>query len=157
MASQYGKRAAGGDGSDYFHRERVADHYQMSVKWKHYLRYVLMCQTVCLILTVGVVSVTHDFPSLLTTLGYLIAIPCCWQAIRKNSANFINIYGVCCSMLGVFPMAYTVYSFMWTGGIQSYRYLRLVQGITVICVNGIGSFYAKQLLNLWTNPTKRKR
>ena len=157
MASQYGERAPGSDGSDYFHRERVADHYQMSVKWKHQLQYVLVTQIVCLLFTMGVASITHDYPSLITILGYLIGIPCCWQAVQKNSANLINIYGVCCSMLGAFPMAYTVYSFLWTGGIESYRYLRLVQGLIVIGLNGIGSFYAKQLLNLWMNPSRRKR
>ena len=156
MASRYGGRAAGGDGSDYFHREKVADRYRQSAKWKRDLQHVLFGQIACLLSTVGVVIFTQDIPSLLVVLGYSISLPCCWQALRKNNATMINVYGVCGSMLGIFPMAYTVYCFMWTGGIESHRYLRLVQGLIVIGVNGMGAFYAKQLLALWMNPSRKK-
>ena len=157
MASRYGKRAAGSDGSDYYHREKVANHYQLSVKWKSDLRYILIAQVACFIFTVGVALLTGDYPSIIAGVGFLIALPSCWQALQKNNANLINIYGVCCSMFGVFPMAYTIYSFLWTGGIELYPYLRLVQGFIIIGFNGVGLFYAKQLLTLWSNPTRRRK
>lgn len=38
MASRAGPRAAGTDGSDFQHRERVAMHYQMSVTLKYEIK-----------------------------------------------------------------------------------------------------------------------
>ena len=157
MASRAGKRPKGSDGSDYLHREKVPDHVQLSVKWKSNLRYILIAQVICLIYNLGVVSLTFDYPSIICGLGYAIGLPACWQAIRKNNIHFINVYGVCCSMLGIFPMTYTLYCFLWTNAIPSHHWLRLVQAVAVIASNGSGCYHAKQLMTLWTTPPSKRR
>ncbi|TKR92458.1 hypothetical protein L596_007105 [Steinernema carpocapsae] len=44
-----GPRAAGTDGSDYKHRQRVASHYQWSVQYKSYLKYFFFFHLLVLI------------------------------------------------------------------------------------------------------------
>lgn len=159
MASKYGKRAAGSDGNDFLHREKVASHYQESANWKNSLKKVLVFQSASILFSMGVTIFYFNFPSLLYVIGGFIGIPCCWQAIKTNKTNFINIYGVCCSMFGVFPMAFTIYSSFWTGGIQpaaavSIRVIEAL-GATIVC--GVGAFYAKKLLMLWMGIGRTSR
>ena len=51
MASRDGPRAAGTDGSDFTHRQRVASHYKESVQWKGKMK---ACLYFHLVLIVGV-------------------------------------------------------------------------------------------------------
>ena len=161
MAARIGPRAEGTDGSDFTHRERVAPHYQKSVEMKAKLRRVLqtqmmvalMCLAVCLV-------VQYDVPSIVCILGYAIGIPICHFGLNRNDTLLINLYGTSLSLLGVFPMAYTIYLFFWTGGIKSYRFVRLFEAFMVIAVNCGAMHLAKNLMYAWspqTNTGKKRR
>ena len=152
MASSVGPRAKGSDGSDFSHRERVASHYKISAEMKPKLKKILMFQLLCagMCLSVGLV-VRYDFISLLCFFGYACGLPLAFYALKNNSATCINLYGVCCSLLGVFPCAYVVYSSLWTGAVQDYRYVRLALCLPVVLANTLGMFCAKQLMAAWTS------
>ena len=53
MASRAGPRAAGSDGSDFQHRERVADHYKMSAEIKVKIKKSLLPHMLLTILAFG--------------------------------------------------------------------------------------------------------
>ena len=115
----------------------------------------LVCAAMCL--AVGII-VRYDFPSLLCFSGYACGLPMAFYALKHNSATYINLYGVCCSMLGVFPSIYVVYLSVWTGAVQNYRYVRLALCVSVVLANMVGMFCAKQLMTAWTaNPTSRSK
>lgn len=59
MASRAGPRAAGTDGSDFQHRERVAMHYQMSVTLKYEIKKLIYVHLVIWLLLVAKMSVGH--------------------------------------------------------------------------------------------------
>lgn len=151
MASKIGPRAKGSDGSDYRHRENVASHYQRSAELKPKLRRIIQLQVlsglICLL--VGLV-VRYDFACLLSFSGYAFGLPLGYLAVKNNSSSYINLYGCCCSLLGVFPMVYLLYVSLWTGVVDQYRYVRLSLAVGVIIVNTTGMFYARNLMKAWT-------
>jgi len=157
MASRAGPRAKGTDGTDFSHRERVATRYQASAETKPKLKRILQVQTLCAMVcfTIGLL-VKYDFPSLLCFAGYLIGIPLCYLALNQNNVTYINLYGTCCSVLGVFPMAFLLYLYLWTGTVTQYRYIRLAEAVVVIMVNVIGMMYAKNLMSAWRNTTRTR-
>ena len=159
MASSVGPRAKGSDGSDFSHRERVASHYKISAEMKPKLKRVLMLQTVCaaMCLSVGLLA-RYDFPLLICFSGYMFGLPLAFYALKHNSATCINLYGVCCSLLGVFPCVYVAYISLWTGAVQNYRYVRLALCVAVVLSNCFGMFCAKHLMTAWTaNTTSRSK
>ena len=158
MAARIGPRARGTDGSDFTHRERVADHYTISATLKPKLRKVLLVQilSASLCLFIGL-QLKYDIPSLMVFTGYVIGIPLCYLALKKNNASLINLYGVCCSLLGVFPMVYVLYSSLWPGVVSDYRYIRLAEAVVVILVNCWGMFFAKNLMSAWTPRTPARK
>ena len=161
MAARIGPRAQGTDGSDFTHRERVASHYQQGAEMKAKLRRVLKTQMMVALMCLAVCLVVHfDGPSIVCILGYAIGIPLCHFALNRNDVMLINLYGTSLSLLGVFPMAYTIYLFFWTGGLKSYRFVRLFEAFMVIAVNGGAMYLAKNLMYTWlprTNPVKKRR
>ena len=163
MASSSGKRALGTDGSDFSHRERVASRYQRSPQLKKVLQRLIVIQVFCWAFTVTVSLVTWDVPSLLAVVGYCISIPAGWTSLQRNNITLINIYGVSSSLLGIFPMGFTLYSYLWSGGIASHHVLRLIEAFLIIGVNLTASYFAKELMQLWgglpsssKSKTKRK-
>lgn len=158
MASSVGPRARGSDGSDYSHRERVANHYQKSAELKPKLKRILQLQLLSAImcLAVGLV-VRYDITCLISFSGYVCGLPLGFLALRNNSPTYINIYGCCCSVLGVFPMVYLLYVSLWTGVVDRYRYVRLGMAVMVILTNTTGMFYAKSLMTVWTVNSQRQK
>lgn len=157
MASAIGPRAKGSDGSDYSHRERVASHYQKSAELKPKLKRILKLQVFCGLMCLGLgLAVRYDFACLITVSGYACGLPFAFLALNKNSHSYINVYGCCCSVLGVFPMVYLLYMSLWTGVINQYRYIRLGMAVIVILMNTTGMFYAKGLMKAWS-PIKHKQ
>ena len=161
MAARIGPRAQGTDGSDFTHRERVATHYQQSAEMKAKLRRVLQTQMLVALMCLAVCLVVHyDVPSIVCIVGYAIGIPICHFALNRNDTTLINLYGTSLSVLGVFPMAYTIYLFFWTGGLKSYRFVRLFEAFMVIAVNCGAMHLAKNLMYTWsprTNAVKKRR
>ena len=158
MASRAGPRAVGTDGSDFTHREQVATHYQTSAETKPKLRIILKAQTLCAVicLAVGLV-VNFDILSLLCFTGYVVGIPLCHMTLKQNNVMYINLYGSCCSLLGVFPMVYVLYLSLWSGILIKYRYVRLAEAVVVIVVNVGGMMHAKNLMTAWTARTHSRR
>ena len=151
MSSSVGPRAKGTDGSDYRHRERVATHYKKSAELKAKLKRIFLLQILCALTCFAVGLVTrYDYSCLLSFSGYLCGLPLGYLALKSNRISYINLYGCCCSILGVFPMIYLLYISLWTGMVDRFRYLRLVVAVSVVSVNTMGMFYAKNLMNTWS-------
>jgi hypothetical protein len=157
MASSVGPRAQGSDGSDYSHRERVASHYKKSAELKPKLRRVLQLQVLSAIMCLAVgVAVRYDFTFLITFSGYVCGLPLAFLALKRNNHTCLNLYGCCCSMLGVFPMIYLLYSSLWTGMVEKHRYIRQGVAAMVVILNTFGLGYAKGLMNAWSPKEKEK-
>lgn len=158
MTSRTGARPTGTDGSDFSHREKVATHYKQSAELKPKLSRVLKLQLLCSImcLVLGVL-VRYDYASLICVCGYALGLPCAHQALKRNGYTYINMYGCCCSLLGVFPMVYVLYTSLWTGMVDAYRYPRLALAIVVILVNTVGMYIAKNLMSAWTTASTKRR
>ena len=155
MASSVGPRAKGTDGSDFSHRERVASHYRRSAEFKSKLKRVMKLQVLCamMCLVVGL-AVRFDYTCLISFSGYVCGLPLGFLALRHNNPSYMNIYGCCCSLLGVFPMVYLLYSTLWTGVVEQFRYVRMAVAVAVILSNGAGTFFAKNLMEVWTANTR---
>lgn len=158
MASSVGPRAKGSDGSDFSHREQVANHYKTSAELKPKLKRILQLQILGALMCLAVgLAVHYDFTCLLSFSGYVCGLPMGFLALRNNSPSYINLYGCCCSILGVFPMVYLLYLSLWTGMIDRFRYVRLAMAVMVVLLNSIGMFYAKTLMKAWSVNTQKKR
>lgn len=158
MAARYGPRATGSDGSDFSHREQVAHHYQQSVLLKKRLVCVLCAQAPLLILSLILSGVVYGdemkVPFMLCTVGYLIGIPSAYFAQLRNHYNLMIIYGNCCVLLGVFPMAYQLFHIFHR---HTGEYPAFLVGSCVIVMNIAGGLCAKGLLLAWEPATKKKR
>lgn len=155
MASRTGQRARGTDGSDFSHRERVAGHYQKSVSFKKRLSTLLIVQVVCFLVSLSLGAWLLNYPSLLTALGYAVALPAGWRALRKNNGILIHVYGVSITMLGIFPMLYLLYTFMWSGVVVSHRLILFAESVLIIVTNGFAAGCAKELMSIWSSPNRR--
>ena len=155
MAARIGPRAQGTDGSDFSHRERVAEHYQMSAELKPKMKRVLYIQSVCAVtcLVLGIL-VRFDYFFLTAAFGYLIALPFCHFSLGRNNARNIDVYGISLSFLVVFPMVFELYSSLWTGVIEQLRVPRQALAVLIILLNGYGMHLAKRLKATWTQRTK---
>ena len=155
MAARIGPRAQGTDGSDFSHRERVAEHYQTSAELKPKLRRVLYVQAACAVgcLALGIL-VRFDYLFLLATFGYLIAVVACQFSFPRNNARYLDVYGVSLSFLVVFPMVFELYSSLWTGVIEQLRVPRQALAVFTVLLNGYGMNLAKRLKSSWTQRTK---
>ena len=158
MAARVGPRAQGTDGSDFMHREQVARHYRASAAMKPKLKRVLWLQLVCSLVCLSVgLLLRFDFPSLLCFVGYLVGLPLGFYALGRNHVSSINFYGICCSLLGVFPMVYVLYLSLWTGLVDHYRYVRLLEAFAVVLLNTCGMYYAKNLMTAWSQRPQGRR
>ena len=149
MASRDGLRARGTDGSDYSHRQRIAGHYQESILLKKRLKNLILVQAGLFVLAIGLGVWLTDYPSLLAALGFAIGLPAGWRALKKNNAALINVYGTAVTMLGIFPMLYLLYTFLWTGVVVTHRPIRFVEAVLIITVNGFAAKCAKELMTTW--------
>ena len=156
MASSAGPRARGTDGSDFSKREGVAGHYKKSAEFKKKLKRILLFQIICALmcLSVGLIA-KYDFTCLLSFSGYACGLPFGYLALKYNNPSYMNIYGCCCSILGVFPMVYLLYTSLWSGVVDQYRYVRLAMALMVVFTNTTGMFFAKTLMDAWTVNTRR--
>ena len=158
MAARYGPRTSGSDGSDYSHREQVAVHYQQSVLLKRRLSWVLYSQLPLLLLSPLLSGLVYGdkilVPFLLCSIGYLIGIPSAYYGRLRNNAVLMNIYGVCCVMLGIFPMSYQLFNIFHhhTG-----HYLAFLVGVYIMVTNTAGALCARGLMVAWEPATKKTK
>ena len=92
-----------------------------------------------------------EFLSEIVPNKFLCGLPLDFLALRHNNPSYMNVYGCCCSLLGVFPMVYLLYSALWTGVVDQFRYVRMAVAVAVILSNGAGT---KNLMEVWTVKTK---
>ena len=155
MASRAGNRAAGTDGSDFAHRERVAPHYLKTTNIKRQFKPLLTLQALCLVsvLATAILLFPHP-PLMLAVCGNLFGLPAIHFGLRRNSISLVNVYAACCVLLGVFPMSFTLYKTAVSGaGLEVTNVFLGVQSATVLLLNVIGAYLSKELMMLWT-PNK---
>ncbi|KHJ47739.1 hypothetical protein D918_01896 [Trichuris suis] len=87
MASRYGPRAVGTDGSDYRHRQRVASHYRDSAVNKYRLKITLIMHGLLLLLVAAKVFIE--------TLQRLSLSPDSLSRIHLPSVNFWEYWWLC--------------------------------------------------------------
>eukprot|EP00731_Ephydatia_muelleri_P014982 Em0008g702a len=155
MAARIGPRAQGTDGSDFSHRERVAERYQRSAELKPKMKGILCAQAACAIscLVLGIM-VRFDYLFLAASLGYLIGITLCYSSLGRNTAPYIDVYGMSLSFLVVFPMVFELYSSLWSGVIEQLRVPRQTVAVVAILLSGYGMHVAKLLKATWTQKNK---
>ncbi|XP_005937388.1 protein jagunal homolog 1-B isoform X1 [Simochromis diagramma] len=126
MASRAGPRAAGTDGSDYQHRERVASHYQMSVSLKseirklnivHLLIWVLMAAQLSVFSFLSQVTVSQlnlvshkvvaspyqwEYPYLLSIIPTVFS----FLALPRNNISYLVISMISAGLFCVAPLIY---------------------------------------------------
>jgi len=125
MASRDGPRAAGSDGTDFQHRERVASHYETSAAYKLRLRYIMYLHLLLVVLMM--VRLSSGFcilfniqpPSLLRELDMPPAQM--WEfvwlmtgiasifgliALRRNRVFFLQQYFIGIIVFGLGPVLY---------------------------------------------------
>lgn len=155
MAARIGPRAQGTDGSDFSHRERVAERYQMSAELKPRMKGVLYAQAACALacLALGLL-VRFEYLFLAASLGYFVGISLCYSSLARNNALYIDLYGMSLSFVVVFPMVFELYSSLWSGVIQQFRVQRQAVAVVAILLSGYGMNVAKRLKATWTQKAK---
>uniref|UniRef100_A0A672JAH4 Protein jagunal homolog 1 n=1 Tax=Salarias fasciatus TaxID=181472 RepID=A0A672JAH4_SALFA len=119
MASRAGPRAAGTDGSDFQHRERVAAHYQMSAALKSEIRKLNAAHAVLWLLMV--VQVSSGLILLQSAAPRLVCPPYWWQypyllsaaptalnllSLRRNHTGYLVASVMGGGLLGAAPLMY---------------------------------------------------
>ncbi|XP_068755377.1 protein jagunal homolog 1-A-like [Montipora capricornis] len=113
MASRDGPRAAGTDGSDFAHRQRIASHYKDSVQWKAKLKACLSFH-VFLILCVGA-WIAAAFSGLVKTkpqpweLAWLLSLVPAVVGLASITKNNVKQIYVCAGgilLVGVGPLVF---------------------------------------------------
>ncbi|KAJ7317149.1 hypothetical protein JRQ81_003311 [Phrynocephalus forsythii] len=167
MASRAGPRAAGTDGSDFRHRERVAEHFQMSVSLKSEIKKLIYLQVALWLLVVAQMCVAHfkllphdqhhPFPlwtPLLprNNISYLV--------ISMISTGLFSIAPLIYGSMEMFPMAQQLYRhgkayrFIFGFSAVSVMYLLIVVAVQV---HGWQLYYSKKLLDSWFTSTQEKK
>ncbi|XP_068612569.1 protein jagunal homolog 1-B [Brachionichthys hirsutus] len=181
MASRAGPRAAGTDGSDFQHRERVASHYQMSVALKSEIRklnivHVLMWALVAAQVTVSHLSlVSHrvvaspyqwEYPYLLSIIPTAVS----FSALPRNNISHLVVSmisgGLFCvapliyGCMEMFPVAQQLYrhgkAYRFIFGFSAVSVLYLVI-VVAVQVHGWQIYYSKKLLDQWFASTQDKK
>nr|KAF6310603.1 jagunal-like protein 1 [Myotis myotis] len=117
MASRAGPRAAGTDGSDFQHRERVAMHYQMSVTLKYEIKKLIYVHLVLWLLLVAKMSVGHlrllshdqvampyqwEYPYLLSIVPSLLGL----LSFPRNNISYLVLSMISMGLFSIAPLIY---------------------------------------------------
>lgn len=181
MASREGPRAAGTDGSDFQHRERVASHYQMSVALKaeirklnivHLLIWLLMAAQVIVsqlnLVSHRVVASPYqwEYPYLLSIAPTVFS----FLSLPRNNISYLVISmmtgGLFClapliyGCMEMFPVAQQLYrhgkAYRFIFGFSAVSVMYLVIVIAVQ-VHAWQIYYSKKLLDQWFTGTQEKK
>jgi len=126
--SSHGTRVSGSDGSDYLHRETVADHYKNSLTYKWRLKTLIIIHTISILLmlmrlsTFLFVSAGKRPPAFLQKLRLpkvqwweytwlLTALPaiCGFLALAKNRIFLMQQYIIGIVIFGIVPLLAALY------------------------------------------------
>ncbi|XP_043557074.1 protein jagunal homolog 1 isoform X1 [Chiloscyllium plagiosum] len=181
MASRAGPRAAGTDGSDFQHREKVASHYQMSVTLKSEIKKLIIAHMVIwTLLTLQVIIshmklVSHDliampyqweYPYLLSIIPSIFGFMSfprnniSYLVLSMISAGLFSIAPLIYGTMEMFPMAQQLYrhgkAYRFIFGFSAVAVMYLVLVIAVQ-VHGWQIYYSKKLLDSWFTSTQEKK
>ncbi|KAM8904396.1 protein jagunal homolog 1-B isoform 1-T1 [Spinachia spinachia] len=181
MASRAGPRAAGTDGSDFQHRERVASHYQMSVALKSEIRKLNIVHTLIWVLMAAQATVSQ-----LSLVSHkVVASPYQWEypyflsivplvfsflALPRNNISYLVISMISAGLFCVAPLIYgTMEMFpvaqqLYRHG-KAYRFIFGFPAVTVmylviviaVQVHAWQIYYSKKLLDQWFTSTQEKK
>ncbi|CAJ0927887.1 unnamed protein product [Ranitomeya imitator] len=181
MASRAGPRAAGTDGNDYLHRERVANHYQMSVSLKNEIKKLIYAHIFIWVLLAAQTTVaqlklvSHDlvampyqweYPYLLSivpSLFGLFAFPrnnISYLVISMISTGLFSIAPLIYGSMEMFPMAQQLYrhgkAYRFIFGFSAVSVMYLVM-VVAVQVHAWQIYYSKKLLDSWFTSTQEKK
>ncbi|XP_073425752.1 protein jagunal homolog 1 [Dendrobates tinctorius] len=181
MASRAGPRATGTDGNDYLHRERVANHYQMSVSMKNEIKKLIYAHIVIWVLLAAQTTVaqlklvSHDlvampyqweYPYLLSivpSLFGLFSFPrnnISYLVISMISTGLFSIAPLIYGSMEMFPMAQQLYrhgkAYRFIFGFSAVSVMYLVM-VVAVQVHAWQIYYSKKLLDSWFTSTQEKK
>ncbi|XP_043834781.1 protein jagunal homolog 1 isoform X1 [Notamacropus eugenii] len=181
MASRAGPRAAGTDGSDYRHRERVASHYQMSVTFKTEIKRLIYIHIGLWLLLAAQMCVGH-----LKLLSYdQVAMPYQWEypyllsivpsgfgllSFPRNNISYLVLSMISTGLFSIAPLIYGTME-MFPAAQQLYLHgkaYRVIFGISAVSimylvlvvavqVHAWQLYYSKKLLDSWFTSTQEKK
>ncbi|XP_037333354.1 protein jagunal homolog 1-B isoform X1 [Pungitius pungitius] len=181
MASRAGPRAAGTDGSDFQHRERVASHYQMSVALKSEIRKLNIAHALIWLLMATQVMVSQlslvshkvvaspyqwEYPYLLSIVPLVFS----FLALPRNNISYLVISMISAGLFCVAPLIYgsmemfPVAHQLYRHG-KAYRFIFGFPAVTVmylviviaVQVHAWQIYYSKKLLDQWFTGTQEKK
>ncbi|KAM7095463.1 JAGN1 protein, partial [Ciconia maguari] len=181
MASRGGPRAAGTDGSDFQHRERVASHYQMSVTLKSEIKKLIYTHVGIWLLLMAQMCVGHlkllphdqvampyqwEYPYLLSILPSLLGL----LSFPRNNISYLVLSMISTGLFSVAPLIYGAME-MFPMAQQLYRHgkaYRFIFGFSAVSVmylvvvvaaqvHGWQLYYSKKLLDSWFTSTQEKK
>ncbi|XP_003217932.1 protein jagunal homolog 1 [Anolis carolinensis] len=181
MASRAGPRATGTDGSDFRHRERVAQHFQMSVSLKSEIKKLIYMQVALWLLVAAQMCVAHfkllshdqvampyqwEYPYLLSIIPSLFG----FLSFPRNNISYLVISMISTGLFSVAPLIYgsmemfpmaqqlyrhgKAYRFIFGFSAVSVMYLLIVVAVQV---HGWQLYYSKKLLDSWFTSTQEKK
>ena len=153
MASRFGPRAGGTDGSDFSHRETVASHYKDSVLFKNRLLKVIYAHFVLVVVVSCYLALVTDRPwwlfswmatALTCVLGFL--------AVPKNHSGLLTMFALNSLIVGMGSAGFGLYAYL-----SSHSGSLLVPAgcLIAILIHTIELAYSRALISSW--KAKRRR
>ncbi|CAH1230304.1 JAGN1 [Branchiostoma lanceolatum] len=171
MASRGGKHVIGSDGSDFLHRERVADHYLASAKMKTTAKQCMVGHLVLVALVLshallGQLGFLEPPAKIWEKIWILSAIPALFgiQSLPRNKVNHMNgfFYGVI--VLGLLPLCWGVVDLvaeLRTATLFMFGYPAVYIYYTGIAVGAVlhvlGLYYSRKLVEAWTAKGQKRQ
>ncbi|XP_029967754.1 protein jagunal homolog 1-A [Salarias fasciatus] len=181
MTSRVGLRAAGTNGAEVRHRERVVPQYQMSAPLKSELRKLNLVHLLLWLLVAAQMSVSHfqllshdtvcmpyqwEYPYLLSLLPLLFSS----LSLPKNNISYLVLSLISAGLFSVAPLIYggmemfPVAQQLYRHG-KAYRFIFGFSAVTVmylimvvaVQVHAWQIYYMKKLLDSWFNTTQEKK
>ncbi|KAK3747922.1 hypothetical protein QZH41_008371 [Actinostola sp. cb2023] len=174
MSSRAGPRAAGTDGSDFSHRERVASHYRESVRQKIKVKvciWIHLFLVACLIVWIGLAfSRTVDFVPEPWIMAWCVSIIPAFiglSALPKNKKIPIYLFAFGTIVTGIGPLMYgssfiilEVVSNLSKGIVpatDNWRAMPFKMAVVafVIQLHALSIYYANKLITAWSSKGEK--
>lgn len=181
MKSRGGPRAAGTDGGDFKHREKIFSQYQMSAPLKSEVRKLNIIHLLIWLLVAAQAIISHlnlvssdtvaapyqwEYPYLLSVLPLLFSS----LSLPKNNISYLVISMISSGLFSIAPLIYGSME-MFPGAAQLYRHgmaYRFIFGYSAVTVmylvmiialqvHAWQIYYSKKLLDAWFDSTQEKK